>query len=74
MNSKELTEKLSQHLELMQIEFDVDNFGEKLDSLDRLEIVEYLISCTGKDLNYLIVEANAWETLKSFVDEIVGSG
>ena len=74
MNSEELTQKLSQHLELMQVEFDVNNFGESLDSLDRLEVMEYLISCTGKDLDYLIVEAEAWKTLKRLVDEVVGSG
>jgi hypothetical protein len=74
MNAEELTQKLSQHLELMQVEFNVNNFGESLDSLDRLEVMEYLISCTGKDLDYLIVEAEAWKTLKRLVDEVVGSG
>jgi hypothetical protein len=74
MNSEELTEKLSKHLELMQIDFDADNFGENLDSLDRLEILEFLISHTGKDLDFLIVESDAWKTLKSLIDEIVGCG
>jgi hypothetical protein len=74
MNSEELTEKLSKHLELMQIDCDADNFGENLDSLDRLEILEFLISHTGKDLDFLIVESDAWKTLKSLIDEIVGCG
>ena len=74
MNFEELIHNLTQHLELMQVEFDIDNFGESLDSLDRLEVMEYLISCTGKDLDYLIVEAEAWKTLKRLVDEVVGSG
>jgi hypothetical protein len=74
MNFEELIHNLTQHLELMQVEFDIDNFGESLDSLDRLEVMEYLISYTGKDLDYLIVEVEAWKTLKSLVDEVVGSG
>ncbi len=74
MNFEELIHNLTQHPELMQVEFDIDNFGESLDSLDRLEVMEYLISYTGKDLDYLIVEAEAWKTLKSLVDEVVGSG
>jgi hypothetical protein len=74
MNTEELTKELLHHLNLMQIQFDVENFGENLDSLDRLEILEFLISHTGKDLNFLIVEADAWKTLKSLIDEIVGCG
>jgi hypothetical protein len=74
MNSEELTEKLTQHLKLMQVEYDINSFGESLDSLDRLEIMDYLMSCTGKNLDYLIVEAGAWKTMKSFVEEIVSNG
>jgi len=74
MNADELTTSLCKHLDFMQIQYDTDNFGENLDSLDRLEILEYLIAQTGKDLNFLIVETDAWKTLKSLIDEIAGCG
>lgn len=57
-------------LSLMQIEFDSDKFGECLDSLARLELLEYLMTQLGRDFDYLIVEPSIWGTLEIFVSEI----
>ena len=54
----------------MQIDFKAESFGESLDSLARLEILEFLTLELGLDFDYLIVEPSVWETLETFTSEI----
>ena len=54
----------------MQIDFKTESFGESLDSLARLEILEFLKLELGLDFDYLIVEPTVWETLETFTLEI----
>lgn len=54
----------------MQIDFKEENFGESLDSLARLEVLEFLTLELGRNLDYLIVEPSVWETLATFTSEI----
>lgn len=54
----------------MQIDFKEESFGESLDSLARLELLEFLSVEFGLDLDYLIVEPSIWETLETFISEI----
>lgn len=54
----------------MQIDFKIESFGESLDSLARLEILECLTLELGFDFDYLIVEPSVWETLETFTSEI----
>ncbi len=72
MNNKMDFQKLIiDQITQMQIEFKAESFGESLDSLSRLEILEFLKLEFGMDFDYLIVEPSIWETLETFTSEIV---
>ena len=70
MKSHEISALLITQLKAMHVEFDPANLGECLDSLNRLELLEFLAEATGKNFDYLIVDVDSWQTLNSLVKEI----
>lgn len=70
--SKELNleKRIIEQLIQMQINFKAESFGESLDSLARLEILEFLKLEFGMDFDYLIIEPSVWDTLDTFTSEI----
>jgi acyl carrier protein len=73
MKSHEISALITTQLEAMHVEFDPANLGEHLDSLNRLELLEFLGEATGKNFDFLIVDVDSWQTLNSLVTEIAYS-
>jgi hypothetical protein len=67
----EFTLEVSQFLESLQVSFrSGENIGEQLDSLDRLNMVNFCESILNIDLTEILLNKGAWTNFENFLAEI----
>jgi hypothetical protein len=67
----EFTLEVSQFLESLQVNFrSGENLGEQLDSLDRLNMVNFCESILNIDLTEILLNKGAWTNFENFLAEI----
>jgi hypothetical protein len=67
----EFTLEVSQFLESLQVNFrSGENIGEQLDSLDRLNMVNFCESILNIDLTEILLNKDAWTNFDNFLAEI----
>jgi hypothetical protein len=67
----EFTLEVSQFLESLQVNFrSGENLGEQLDSLDRLNMVNFCESILNIDLTEILLNKGAWTSFDNFLAEI----
>jgi len=67
----EFTLEVSQFLESLQVNFrSGENIGEQLDSLDRLNMVNFCESILNIDLTEILLNKGAWTSFDNFLAEI----
>jgi hypothetical protein len=67
----EFTLEVSQFLESLQVNFrSGENLGEQLDSLDRLNMVNFCESILNIDLTEILLNKGAWTNFDNFLAEI----